>query len=578
LRTVLHGRHPRPAVHRVLHGHGPLLSLSEPPTKGVAPKGAALFFVLAITAAAAPCGTAIIPNGIGLGSPAAPTGLNPVIGTTTNLQTGLLLYRPLVWPGPDAREDTSRSLAAAIEALDNNTRFRVTLKAWRWSDGTPITADDVLFGWQQIVQLGPDIPAYGQGGIPTRVKSVTVTGPAQVDFLLTQSTNPDWFRLNGLSIVYPLPRHAMGNPTARQLWERQTDPDAVRVVDGPFQLSDFRLDRYAAYAPNPNYDGPKPHLARLVVTFLEGASPLHEVEAGDADLAIVPPTVWTRLRPGPGRHTVVLPEPYGYDTLAPNLRNPDVAFFRDPALRRALAKAIDQQAIIRLVHHGLAGENHVPLPVAADRWRSPATHAGDTDLVFDPDAAATILRRAGWHPGPDGIRAKNGQRLSFTLMSGAPSDDAPEMQELLMIQRDLREIGVEMRLHRVGWDIMIATLADPTAWDAAMVPESVPAVPDGAGLLDTGGGSNYGGYSDARMDALIAATTTAPGTDALFAYQDYAAEQEPWIILPQGQLPLLVADRLHGVEQFSSPLGYWEPEELWVEDGACHAPGAETLR
>jgi peptide/nickel transport system substrate-binding protein len=152
------------------------------------------------------------------------------------------------------------------------------------------------------------------------------------------------------------------------------------------------------------------------------------------------------------------------------------------------------------------------------------------------------------------------------------------MQELLMIQRDLREIGVEMRLHRVGWDIMIATLADPTAWDAAMVPESVPAVPDGAGLLDTGGGSNYGGYSDARMDALIAATTTAPGTDALFAYQDYAAEQEPWIILPQGQLPLLVADRLHGVEQFSSPLGYWEPEELWVEDGACHAPGAETLR
>ena len=80
------------------------------------------------------------------------------------------------------------------------------------------------------------------------------------------------------------------------------------------------------------------------------------------------------------------------------------------------------------------------------------------------------------------------------------------------------------------------------------------------------------------MDALIAASTSAEGTGALFAYQDYAAAQEPWIILPQGEFPLLVANRLHGVEAFSSPLGYWAPEKLWVEDGTCHAPGAETLR
>jgi peptide/nickel transport system substrate-binding protein len=467
--------------------------------------------------------------------------------------------------------------------LDSNTRFRITLKPWRWSDGTPITADDAVFGWEQSKALGPDVPAYGQGGIPTRVKSVTVTGPLQIDFVLTQPANPTWFELNGLSVVFPLPRHAWAGLTTQQFWRRQTDPASVRVVDGPFQLSEFRLYRYAAYVPNPYYGGPKPRLARLVVTFLEGDSPVHAVEAGDADVAVVPSAVWGRLRLGHGLHTVVLPEPYGYDSIAPNLRNPAVAFFQVPELRRAMAESIDQQAIIHLVYHGLSSENHVPLPVSAIQWRSPQTRAGNTDLVFDPETASATLRRAGWHPGPDGIRVKNGKRLAFTLMSGAPSDDSPEMQELLMIQRDLREVGVEMRLHRIGFDTMMATIADPKAdWDAAMVSQSAAPLPDGSGFLDTGGGSNSGGYSDPKMDALIAATTEAATlkdeVDALFAYQDYAADQEPWIILPQGQLPLLVANRLHGVADFSSPLGYWEPEQLWVDDGACHAPGTETLR
>ncbi len=524
----------------------------------------------------------MIPNGLGIGSPATPTGLTPVAGSMLNLQTGLLLYRPLVWPAPDATLDPVRSLAATIEPRDNNTVFRITLKPWRWSDGVPITAADVAFGWAHAKAIGPDLDFYGQGGIPTRVKAVNIVSPSQIDFVLNQPTNTDWFEMNGLTVVFPLPHHAMSGLLPGQLWQHQSDPDTVRVVDGPYRLTDFRLDRYAAYAPNPLYGGPPSHLARLVVTFLEGDSPLHAVEAGDSDVVMVPSQVWPGLHPSPGLHTETLPEPYGYWTLAPNLQNPNVAFFRDPNVRRALAQAIDQQAIIRLAFHGLSSENHVPMPVTAQRWRSPQSRAGDTELVFDPETATTTLRRAGWHPGPDGIRAKDGQRLSFTLLSAAPSDDTPEMQELQMVQRDLREIGVEMRLHRVGFETMVTTLeppSPPTAWDAAMLAQTSAPLPDGSGFLDTGGGSNYGGYSDAQMDALIAAST-APGdeTDALFRYQDYAADQEPWIILPQGQMPLLVANRLHGVRAFSSPLGYWEPEQLWVDDGACHAPGAETLR
>jgi len=523
---------------------------------------------------AAPCGTAVIPNGIGLGNPNSPTSLTPLIGQNgANIQDGLLLYRPLVWPGPDARMDASKSLAAAIDVLDGGTRFRVTLKPWRWSDGVAITSADVVFGWQEIQQLGADFAFAGQGGIPERVSEVRAVDASHVDFVLARKTNPDWFELNALGAVFALPLHAWGPLDAQALWQRQTDPALVRVVDGPFRLADFKLDRYAAYVPNPLYGGPPARLARLVVTCLEGDSPLHAVEAGDADVAILPNQLWYRLKPRAGFHEVTLPEPYGTWALTPNLRDGGQAFFRDVAVRRALAQAVDQGDIIRLVFRGLAHENHVPVPASAQAWRSPQTQAGDPALAYDPTRALKALHADGWRAGPDGVLAKGGARLAFTVLTAAPQDDATELQDLLVVQRDLRRIGVEMRLQRVGFESLLAAIGG-THWDAALLPQTAPPVPDGSGLLDSGGSGNAGGYSDAHMDALIAASTDSDGPQALFAYQDYAAAQVPWIILPQGELPLLVANRLHGVEQFSSPLGYWSPESLWVEDTACEARSA----
>lgn len=530
--------------------------------------------------AAAPCGTAIIPIGIGQGAPAAPGSLNPLLGANFyNMQTGVLLYRPLIWPGADATADANRSLAANVQVLDNNTRYRVTLKPWRWSDGAKITADDVVFGWERIEKLGDIYPYAGQGGIPDRVRSVRAISPSQVDFVLKQPANPDWFELNGLSLIYALPRHAWGDPGRDEMWRRQTDPSLVQVVDGPFRLTDFRLDRYAAYAPNPLYGGHQASVARLVVTFLEGDNPLHAVQAGDADIAHVPYTLWQRMAVAPGLATTILPASYGFSAIMLNQHNPAVAFLQDARLRHALAQAIDQQTIIRLVYRGLASENHVPIPAGALARRSPTSRAGNPDLAYDPARAAASLNQAGWRLAPDGVRARDGKRLEFTMLTGAASDDAPELQVLQIVQGELRAVGVEMHLRRMTFDQLTATMGGaPDSWDAGVQAITMPPVPEGGGYLDTGGSSNLGGYSDARMDQLVHDSTATPGPDGLFAYQDYAAAQEPWIILPQGQFPVMLSARLHGVADFENPLGYWSPEYLWVDDGQCAAPRREPNR
>ena len=184
------------------------------------------------------------------------TSLNPLLDDTlANLQIDSLLFRPLVWIGPDDRMDTARSLAADIQAFDGNTRMRVRLKPWNWSDGVPVGADDVAYTWEQIRKLGALWAYNGQGGLPDRVVQLRVIDAKTVDFILREPTNPDWFALNGLSNFHPLPRHVWGDQDVDAMWQRQTDVTLARVVDGPFLLDALHLDRYAAFVPNPRYGG-----------------------------------------------------------------------------------------------------------------------------------------------------------------------------------------------------------------------------------------------------------------------------------------------------------------------------------
>ena len=521
-----------------------------------------------VQAHAVPCGTLVIPSAIGQGAPDAVTSLNPLIGASTyNQQSALLLYRPLIWVGGDGQPDPARSLTQSVTVEAGNTRFTLTLKPWRWSDGTSVTSDDVLYAWSLITELGPAFAFAGQGGIPDRIAAVTASDPTHVTFTLRAPTNPAWFELAALSVIPALPRHAWGKLSRDELWQRQTDPALVQIVDGPFRLERFTPDQSISYVPNPLYGGHPAGLARLVIAFLEGASPLHALRAGDIDMAQIPPALWNETASLPGTLPVTLPEPFGYLALIPNLRAPQAAFFQDARVRRALADAIDQQAMIALVYHGASAENRVPIPADATQFRSPTR----SPVRHDPNLARALLDDAGWRPGPDGVRMRGGSSLDFTILYSA---DTPERDALLQIlQQNLRDIGVRVQLRPVGITQLLATTAGPPeSWDAILLGQTLTGLPDGTGYFDTNGANNPGGYTNPRMDSLIAASTAAPGLDALYAYQDLFATEQPALILPEGAVHLLVSTRVRGVADFVNAEGYLSPEYLsiagckdWVE-------------
>jgi len=116
-------------------------------------------------------------------------------------------------------------------------------------------------------------------------------------------------------------------------------------------------------------------------------------------------------------------------------------FFGDPRVRQAMTWAIDRQAII----DGFMGPEHATI---VNTTLSPAyTSIIDKSLpsyAFSPDKALTLLKEAGWTPGPDGILQKNGLRFSFEL--AAPTGNPRRNYAATIIQQNLREIGIECRL------------------------------------------------------------------------------------------------------------------------------------
>ena len=263
------------------------------------------------------------------------------------------LYLPLYWFGKNGEPvyNSQLSVGNAPVFSDNNTVATVTLKHWVWSDGTPITARDVVF-WMNLLSAvtDPKAPAVGSssapgpgwgasvpGGFPTNVISYRQTGTYSVQFDLNGSYNPTWYLYNELSQVYPIPQQswdrlssagAIGNydtgaslrvavagttPTqyvpndpgtasggalgVAQFLNQQSQDLATyqsnplwKVVDGPFKISQFTPSGYVAMVPNRAYSGtPKPTISRFVEEpFTTDTAEFNALRSGSLTIGYIP--------------------------------------------------------------------------------------------------------------------------------------------------------------------------------------------------------------------------------------------------------------------------------------------------
>lgn len=469
-----------------------------------------------------------------------PQTLNPVIATSDPeyvvialLQRNLLDY--------DEKLNLVPGLADSVEADPSHLVYTIRLRAGiRWEDGTPITSEDVKTTLEAIVD--PKTPALYRRSFFADLEKVEA-----VDARTARAT----FRK-----AYPSQRDAFNLPLLPAKLYRGTDvasnPANRRpLASGPFRLASWeggtlRLVR------NTQYFGEAPAWEQVVLRAVpESASAFQGLLAGALDESRLT-AVQRKEAAASGQVKEHVYDEIAYTYLAWNNRLPQ---FEDPRVRRALTMLIDREAIAKSLYGGLARPANGPLPPGL--WPHDPTLA---PLAHDPAKAAALLDEAGWRKAKDGVRAKGGVRLAFTLSFGGASDRQRQIVELA--QRSFGEAGVDMALAPMEWGAFVEKV-DAGEYEACSLSLNLDPNPDLRPNWHSSQvppiGMNHAFYRSPRADALmdeIAATFDREKARALYAeLQRVIADDQPFSFLHTVSVAWGVRDRVGNVR--TSPVGLW---------------------
>ncbi len=385
------------------------------------------------------------------------------------------------------------SLARSWKWSDDHTALTLELDPTaRWSDGVPITARDVVFTWQ--VQISPEIDwLYSDG------KDFIETVEAVDDHTVRVVYTHDYpYQLMDFNDGLIIPAHAWAEiPLDR--WA-DTDWNEHSLSGGPFRLAGHTPQQEFTLERNPDYRRPGlPYLDRLVFRIVPSIQGLMtQLLAGEIDFVrSIPPSEIDRVRLQ-GDLDLVIYDDRSYTHICWNTTKPQLA---DPRIRRALATAIDRQTLIDVVYAGV-GKMGVG-PVLSEFW---AFNGELEPLPYDPQAAREVLEQAGWVDSDgDGILERDGEPFSIELL--APAENELRQDIAILIQEDLKRIGVGVELRFVEWGTMMAAMQDGD-FDALVNLWEEPTQIDLEGLWHSAPPGeptfNFGHYGNPEVDRLLA--------------------------------------------------------------------------
>ncbi|GLV12689.1 peptide ABC transporter substrate-binding protein [Alicyclobacillus hesperidum] len=506
-----------------------------------------------------------------------------------NAQLFMQMYPGVIYINNQYGIDYADSFANKITYNATGTVFTIQLKQnWKWSDGQPVTAQDVVWDYNLIKATdNPKAPApwpnynAGSGGVPDNVKSVVATGKYTVTITLKKPVNQQWFIYNGIGQLTPLPEHAWNkypsnmNQEITYLGKEATNPTFFKVVDGPFKLQSAKSSQAWVLVPNPTFGGHKSTLDKVIFQYEASSdAEFSALKTGAINLGYLDPAQWgSRQALTSVGDSIVPGYNFGYYFVELNQLkgSPLYSAFSDLKVRQALEYAIDQNTIDKEIYHGYAPPQYGPIPA------TPKTVFLDPKLQkplfpFSLSKAKQLLESDGWTL-QNGVMTKNGQKLEFDLMYPSGSPSTTQMVEL--IQQDWQQIGVVVNLKPEEFAQEIGIMSnskEPSKWAAAAGTGITygGSYPSGEQLFEPGGLDNFG-YDNPTLDQLIKKTnepaaSAAQSQQNFFKYEEYVSEQVPVLWNNSAASLGVVAPNVHNAtSQYMNPTtGYPLLNYIWI--------------
>ena len=452
-------------------------------------------------------------------------------------------------------------IAERWEIADDHLTYTFHLrKDAHFSDGTPITAHDVKFSYDAIIN-----PANDTAGLRNYYQDVSSVDVPDDHTIIFHCKQPYFLHLNFLAGgLLILPRHVYGQGDFNK-GEFNRRP----VGSGPYVFDSWTTNQQIVLKRDPNYWGPeKPFIDRMVYKVISDANAAIQVlESGEADFYRITPELWTTRASSPqfaekfAKYEIFSPGPGylgSYGWIGWNIRRPQ---FQDKRVRQALTMLLDRETILETLFHGLGR-------VTSGHFFQDAPEANPDvkPWPFDPAAAYKLLDEAGWvDTDQDGIRDKGGVPLRFewSFFNGIP-----EYERMATVYKEeLDKAGIDVLLRPLEWATFLESVI-ARKFDACMMAWANPIESDPYQIWHSSQaekGDNNVGFINAEADQLIEqARLSFDQEERVKLYRRFHEilhDEQPYTFLYNRQYCFAVAKRFQNVKVY---LTGFDMHEWWV--------------
>lgn len=437
-----------------------------------------------------------------------PANLNPLFlhqdAASVEQQVARLAFEPFIDFDPAGKEIPELirrvpSVANGDLSADGRTIVYRLRPQVRWSDGVPVTSDDVIFTLRAILDPRNPVPSHEGYDLIDRAAA---RGPHVVVFHLKRAWAPavDTFFSYGFRPQFVLPAHVLRRqaPLAQAPFN-----GAPTVGDGPYRFVSWRRGESMLYVANDRYWRGPPRSQRLDIRIIpDPATNLVLLQSGELDWNLIAPVQQNTLRSNAGIAYRYVPTGV-VAGIVMNLAHPPLD---DVRVRRAIAMSIDRPGISRKITL-----SRYPVTDAIQPRFSWAFDPAVKEPQYDPGGADKLLDEAGWPRGSDGMRRKNGAQL--TLLYVQFKETATGVRVATAAQAMLRQRGIDVTMKTVANAELFLPHTGVLAsgnFDLAYVPYTMGSDPDDSSILRCGAPSNYMRYCNPRVDALETAALASP--------------------------------------------------------------------
>lgn len=487
--------------------------------------------------------------------------LNPLQlnGGEINKYATALMFLPLM--ELDADLNFQGMVADSITTEDNKNFVVHIDDAAKWSDGTPITAEDVAYtalrlaspvinntAMMYYVFEGVGDDGFVEAGADS-VAGINVIDEKTVQFTTKEAMSLTTFQNSYARYLLTLPKHVIEKYSEEELatadWFNKPD-----VISGPFFVTDYDVDHYISYKANPDYWRGAPKLDKLNIKIVDGSQLYAGLQSGEIDItqhtmSVIPPEDYASVETLDNVE-VIYGSPVTNQSMFIQTGNiPDVR------VRQAMLYAINREQILNELLNG-HGE-------VVDGFLSSASPFFDdsiTPVPYDPDKAKALLADAGW----DGS-----QTLRFYVNSG----DSTFVNAATVMVAQWAAVGIKAEVQTVDFATLMS-VAGTRDYDILAVQYTYAPVdpyPDVAWLL--GGEGSWTGYGDAQVDEALRATQLTSDmeeTKQLYSTVDKKVQEDvpmisAYIISAQGAVNKRLTGAVPSVYGFFNDVQNWDVAE-----------------